>query len=98
MTDGKASPDKQATTDQHEGPSGPDMVRSTRDMDALGLLLRSWFARRLPDGSDPEVVVSNGALTTGLSSETILIDAAWTEGSARRNEALVARVAPNDSD
>lgn len=90
--------DGQSVADGQGNPAGPDMVRSTRDMDSLGLLLRSWFADRLPDGSDPEVVVSNGALTTGLSSETILIDAAWGEGSARRSEALVARVAPNDSD
>jgi aminoglycoside phosphotransferase (APT) family kinase protein len=79
-------------------PDTTDMLRSTRDLDALGVRLRSWLAQRLPDGSDPEVVISNGAVTTGLSSETILIDAAWDEGSGRRSEALVARVAPDESD
>jgi aminoglycoside phosphotransferase (APT) family kinase protein len=85
-------------TDEQDTPSPLDMVRSTRDLDALGVRMRSWFVDRLPDGSDPEVVVSNGALTTGLSSETILIDAAWAEGSTRRSESLVARIAPDDSD
>src|ERR1700722_18000876 len=79
-------------------PVPPELVRSTRDLDALGISLRSWFCDQLPEGSDPEVVVSNGALTTGVSSETILIDAAWGEGPDRHTESLVARVAPNDSD
>jgi aminoglycoside phosphotransferase (APT) family kinase protein len=78
--------------------AGPGMMRSTRDLDALGVRLQNWFAHQLPEGSDPEVLVTNGAASNGMSSETILLDAAWDDGPARRTEALVARVAPDDSD
>lgn len=89
---------REMTDAKDSAPPSIELMRSTRDLDSLGVRLRAWLASRLPDGSEPEIVVSNGALTTGVSSETILIDAAWSEGQFRRSEALVARVAPDDTD
>lgn len=75
-----------------------DMQRSTRDLGDLSRRLVSWLETRLPAGSDPEVSVSSGAVTNGMSSETMLLDASWTEAGARRAESLVARIAPASDD
>ncbi len=85
-------------TDPQASPSPPDMQRSTRDLVELQRRMCDWMARVLGDTSDPEVVVSSAAASNGMSSETVLIDATWTDGTARRCEPLVARLAPAESD
>jgi aminoglycoside phosphotransferase (APT) family kinase protein len=47
---------------------------------------------------DPEVSELSGPEATGLSSETLLFDVAWTEGGERRQASWVARVAPDLAD
>ena len=71
---------------------------SKRDYADLRRRLTSWLAGRLPAGSDPQV----GELTvpegTGMSSETLLFDATWTEAGESRGGRFVARMAPDMSD
>jgi len=74
------------------------MRRSTRDLEDLRARLRTWLAGRLPEGSDPEISVSGPASQTGMSSETLLLDASWREGSRRRTASLVVRLAPDVCD
>ncbi len=70
---------------------------STRDLDDVHDRLTIWLAAHLPDDALPRV----GALTTptsgGLSSETVLFDATWSESGSARRHPLVARLAPEDS-
>ncbi len=79
-------------------PTPPDTQRSSRDLADLQRRLRGWLAKLLGDESDPEVVVSSPAASNGMSSETLLLDAKWNEGSVRRSESLVARLAPVEAD
>lgn len=71
---------------------------SKRDHADLRRRLTAWLAGRLPAGADPQV----GELTvpegTGMSSETLLFDATWSEDGAPRGGRFVARMAPDMSD
>jgi aminoglycoside phosphotransferase (APT) family kinase protein len=71
---------------------------SKRDYADLRRRLTSWLATRLPAGADPQV----GELTvpegTGMSSETLLFEATWTEGGAPVGGRFVARMAPEMTD
>lgn len=60
--------------------------------------MSQWLATVLPDGARPEVTVESGVDTTGMSSETIILTARWHEGGQRREQKLVARVAPAPED
>ncbi|MFZ0665334.1 MAG: phosphotransferase family protein [Acidimicrobiales bacterium] len=74
------------------------MQRSTRDIAELQSALQKWFETTLPPGSAPQISVHGAASTNGMSSETVLLDASWSEGSKTRAEALVARMAPSLAD
>lgn len=82
------------------GSSGPpvELVRSSRDPDALRPRLEAWLATRLPVGAAPTVTELHATSATGMSSETVLFDAAWTELGAARRFGLVARLAPDTAD
>ncbi len=78
-------------------PSGPDITelrRSSRDPEQLAPRLCAWLQRVLPAGADPEITSINATEANGMSSETLLFDARWHDGTARRAQPLVARVAP----
>ena len=80
-------------------PQITDMQRSSRDAKQLRSRLEAWFAQMLPAGSSPTVPALDAATSAnGMSSETVLLTAAWTEGGVHREEQLVARVAPDPSD
>jgi aminoglycoside phosphotransferase (APT) family kinase protein len=68
---------------------------STRDPAELRSRLEAWLAGVLPDGAGPEVSGIEVPGSTGMSSETLLFEAAWQEGGAPKKEALVARIAPD---
>jgi aminoglycoside phosphotransferase (APT) family kinase protein len=74
------------------------MQRSTRDLAELERRMRDWLARRLPEAKDHDLRISSTTAATGYSSETVLVDASWTDGDERRTEELVARLAPASSD
>ncbi|HWP66945.1 MAG TPA: phosphotransferase family protein [Candidatus Limnocylindria bacterium] len=75
-----------------------DMKRSTRDPGVLRERLERWLAGRLGAGTAPAVAAVRSPSATGMSSETLLFDAAWTERGERREGAFVARVAPDPND
>ena len=76
----------------------PKVKRSSRDPEVLRARMEAWLARRLPPGADPRVPEVTNPSTNGMSSETLLFDARWTEGGATREGRFVARVEPDPSD
>jgi aminoglycoside phosphotransferase (APT) family kinase protein len=70
------------------------MQRSSRDSTNLPKALAEWLSTQLPDGAEPTVELHSGIAANGMSSETLILDAAWTEKGERREAELVARVAP----
>ncbi|MBV8159506.1 MAG: phosphotransferase family protein [Acidimicrobiia bacterium] len=80
-------------------PQITDMQRSSRDPQQLRERLEHWFAQLLPEGASPSVpALDTAASANGMSSETVLFTAAWSDNSAHRTERLVARVAPDPAD
>lgn len=83
----------------HEAPPADlKMQRSSRDAALVPAALEGWLATLLPDGADPEVVLHSGIDSNGMSSETLVLDATWTEGGERTTHPMVARVAPAAQD
>jgi aminoglycoside phosphotransferase (APT) family kinase protein len=74
------------------------MQRSSRDAEEMRTSLTDWLAGVLPQGADPVVVLHAGIQENGLSSETVLLDATWTEDGAQRTGQYVARVEPAAAD
>ena len=63
-----------------------------------GTRLERWLATRLDPDSRPKVPEIGATTANGMSSETVLFAAEWSENGATRSEALVARVAPDVQD
>ena len=93
------APIGQANQGEAMPPSDHEQIptRSSLDRGELPERIADWFRSAIP-GSDPEIgpVTSPGG--SGMSSETLLFDAAWTEGGQRRSLPLVIRMAPAGSD
>jgi hypothetical protein len=60
-------------------PPPEEMKRSTRDPAALRRDLGTWLSGRLPDDAGLEISEVTSPSSTGMSSETLLFDAQWTE-------------------
>ena len=60
-------------------------------------MLERWLGERLPAGAQPTIASLVAPSANGMSSETLLLDAAWDEGGTRCSEALVARIAPEET-
>jgi aminoglycoside phosphotransferase (APT) family kinase protein len=71
---------------------------SKRDHAELRRRLTTWLASRLPAGADPQVGELAVPEGTGMSSETLLFDATWTDTAGRATRRYVARMAPDPSD
>jgi aminoglycoside phosphotransferase (APT) family kinase protein len=56
--------------------------------------LSAWLGARLTDAENVRVTNAVIPADAGLSTETILFDAAWTEGGEPRQRRMVARVQP----
>lgn len=84
----------------HATPPAADlrMQRSSRDAATVPDALAAWLAGQLPDGAEPEVVLHSGIDANGMSSETLVLDATWTEAGGRSTHEYVARVAPSLAD
>lgn len=83
-------------TDASEVPDMPEMTVSTRDADELRSKLESWLAGQLHAGAEPSVPDLGSNSANGMSSETVLFTATWTEpDGAAVTEQLVARIAPD---
>jgi aminoglycoside phosphotransferase (APT) family kinase protein len=70
------------------------MKRSSREATNIPNALADWLATELPEGAEPTVTLHSGIDTNGMSSETLVLDATWTEEGQRRDGEFVARVAP----
>lgn len=76
-------------------PSPADAARpqvSTRDRGELRERLESWLARHRADAT-PRIEDLTTPEGTGMSSDTVLVDVGWSDGTHDR---LVARLAPDD--
>jgi len=82
----------------NEAPADFHLQRSSRDEGAMAATLTPWLATKLPEGADPEVVLSGASDANGMSSETILADITWTEDGVRRTSNYVMRMAPAATD
>jgi len=67
----------------------------TRDLDDTRRALEGWLATRRPDAEHVRIATLDIPATNGMSTETLLFDAVWTEDGRERVEPLVARVAPD---
>jgi aminoglycoside phosphotransferase (APT) family kinase protein len=67
----------------------------TRDLEVTRAALERWLATRRPDAASVHISELDIPATNGMSTETLLFDAVWTEDGTERTEPLVARVAPD---
>jgi aminoglycoside phosphotransferase (APT) family kinase protein len=67
---------------------------AVRDLSVLAGQLADWLGRRMPDASDVSIDNLDYPRGAGRSHETILFDAAWTEGGQRHARGLVVRIKP----
>ena len=74
------------------------MQRSSREATNIPKALAEWLATELPDGAEPTVTLHTGIEANGMSSETLVLDASWTEHGEQREGEFVARVAPAAED
>lgn len=79
-------------------PETVSLQRSTRDSEAVAASLETWLRHRLGTTPDPRVVSVAGTSANGMSSETLLFDAEWSDDAGRAVHHLVARVAPDPAD
>jgi aminoglycoside phosphotransferase (APT) family kinase protein len=68
---------------------------STRDPDETCRGLERWLTGLLGAAARPEIVGFDAPSTNGMSSETVLFEAEWTESEGRATHPLVARIAPD---
>ena len=61
-------------------PADLKMQRSSRDAARVPEVLEGWLSSLLPEHAEPEVVLHSGIDSNGMSSETLVLDATWTEG------------------
>lgn len=86
-----------ATDNEHEAPGGMtkgEITTSTRDRADLGRRMQQWLQSKLPDGAGPRVTDLNKPEGNGMSSETLLFAASWTENGAALERRFVARIEP----
>ena len=76
-------------------PADLRLQRTARDAATVPALLEGWLAGALPAGAEPRVTLHSGIDANGMSSETLVFDAAWTEEGEQRHGEYVARVAPS---
>jgi aminoglycoside phosphotransferase (APT) family kinase protein len=79
-------------------PGHVELSRSSRDLEQVRQGLRRFLEDRLGPASEPAISYLQATSATGMSSETMVFDASWTERGQRHTERLVARVAPLEAD
>jgi len=72
----------------------PTLTRSDRDPEELRARFGEWLTSRLGADADTVMELLKAPTSNGMSSETLLLDATWTEDGERATHQLVARVAP----
>ena len=71
------------------------LQRTARDPATVPPLLEAWLTGALPAGAEPKVTIHSGIDSNGMSSETLVFDATWTEDGEQKLGQYVARVAPS---
>ncbi|MFN2562176.1 MAG: phosphotransferase family protein [Jatrophihabitans sp.] len=76
-------------------PPPMELQRSSRAPEVIRPRLQEWLR-----GHRPDAVISGmqGTSANGMSSDTLIFEATWTDESGPRVESLVARVAPDAAD
>jgi len=74
------------------------ITTSTRDPGEMREQFERWLRTTLPAGSNARVLELTSPESNGMSSETLLVDVAWTEDGAEVTRRLVARVEPPATD
>ncbi len=74
--------------------SSDKVTTSTRDPEELRLRLERWLPSVLRSGSDPSIREVSSPESNGMSSETLLFTARWTEDGRPVERRLVARIEP----
>jgi aminoglycoside phosphotransferase (APT) family kinase protein len=75
--------------------SAPAIVApQVRDLAELGRILTEWLGWRLRDARDIRVSNLSYPLGAGMSHETILFDACWSQEMSDRTQGMVVRVKP----
>jgi aminoglycoside phosphotransferase (APT) family kinase protein len=80
-----------------QSPATP-VQRTSRDPQRLRDRLNAWFEARLGPQPAPPVAAVSSPSSNGMSSETLLFEARWTEEGVERAANLVARIEPEASD
>ncbi|HWA64981.1 MAG TPA: phosphotransferase family protein [Mycobacteriales bacterium] len=70
------------------------MKVSSRDPEQVRRSLESWIATQLTGAADVTVCDLEGSEANGMSSDTVLFRARWSDGDGPHDERLVARIAP----
>jgi len=65
-----------------------------RDLDELAGQLSRWLAAKLPEARSINIDNLTYPSGAGMSHETILFDARWTEDGSSVSQSLVVRVKP----
>lgn len=94
MSDGEAK----GTIEVSAAPDAGPRRKSSRDPEVLRARLNDWFVSRVGPQEAPPVVAVSSPSTNGMSSETLLFDARWSEGGRARSGSFVARVEPAADD
>src|SRR5438270_8824186 len=77
-------------------PTITELQRTSRDPEQLRQHLEAWLAQRVTGAATVTDLEATSA--NGMSSETVLFRAGWTEHGQSHAEQLVARVAPAVTD
>ena len=72
------------------------LQRSSRDLSTLAGPLSERLSTVLP--TTPLITVESGVDSTGMSSETVILTAHWTDAGTEHQQKMVARVAPTPED
>src|SRR4051794_7138650 len=72
-----------------------EMQRSSRSPEILRTRLEGWLRGQRPDAAITDL---QGTSANGMSSDTLLFDATWTEDETLVERQLVARLAPDSDD
>lgn len=74
--------------------SGQIVAPETRDLDDLARDLVGWMESKLPQASGLRIDNLDYPRGAGMSHETILFDAHWTEGGTAKSQGCVVRIKP----
>lgn len=72
-----------------------DLQRSSRSPEIVRERLAAWLRGQRPDA---QISALQGTSANGMSSDTLLFDASWTENGTKVEQQLVARLAPDPND